>query len=200
MDLVSSRDATPVVTPQGSGRTSPIRLTVPTSSHITPQHSPLNSPALTHQYDSLTGSLNQILKNYFRTKYILLVLFLYDSFFQFTYSSSAPEIIAIEQNIKTGIFKIWIAIRRRQAFNHSLFQCWKYSSNCFMYGEATSHDYGVVREVFWDGSKRHRRMSCHMIAYACDFEMAQSSNYSVSLQFLLEILITCQNSEMAHFF
>ena len=38
------------------------------------------------------------------------------------------------------------------------------------------------------------------MAYACDFEMAQSSNHSVSLQFLLEILITCQNSELAHFF
>ena len=55
----------------------------------------------------------------------------------------------------------------------------------------------AIREVFWDGSKRHRRMSCHMIAYACDFEMALSSNHSVSLQFQLDILITCQNSEMA---
>ena len=55
MGLVGSRDATPVVTPQGSGRTSPVRLTVPPSPHMTPQHSPLNSPALTNQYDSSTG-------------------------------------------------------------------------------------------------------------------------------------------------
>ena len=38
------------------------------------------------------------------------------------------------------------------------------------------HGVDSIREVSWDGSKRHRRMSCHMMAYACDFEMAQSSN------------------------
>ena len=38
------------------------------------------------------------------------------------------------------------------------------------------------------------------ILYACDFEIAQNSNHSDSLQFLLEKSVTCQNSEMAHFF
>ena len=64
MGLVSSRDATPVGTPQASGRTSPVRLTVPQSPHVTPQHSPLNSPALTHQYDSSTGSLKRITQKF----------------------------------------------------------------------------------------------------------------------------------------
>ena len=64
MGLVSSRDATPVGTPHGSGRTSPVRLTVPPSPHTTPHHSPLNSPALTHQYDSSTGSLKRITQKF----------------------------------------------------------------------------------------------------------------------------------------
>ena len=31
----------------------------------------------------------------------------------------------------------------------------------------------------------------HMSEYACDFEMAQNSNSSVTREFLLEVLITC---------
>ena len=38
-----------------------------------------------------------------------------------------------------------------------------------------------------------------MKAYASNFEMAQNSNCSVSLEFQLDIIITCQNLEMAHF-
>ena len=39
-----------------------------------------------------------------------------------------------------------------------------------------------------------------MKAFACNFEMAQNSNCSVFLKFQLEISITCQNLELAHFF
>ena len=52
----------------------------------------------------------------------------------------------------------------------------------------------------WDGPKSHRRRCCHVKAYAWDSEMAQNSNHSVSLWFWFEISVTCQNSEMAHFF
>lgn len=36
--------------------------------------------------------------------------------------------------------------------------------------------------------------------YACDLEIGQNSNHSVSLEFRLEISSTCQNPEMVHFF
>ena len=39
-----------------------------------------------------------------------------------------------------------------------------------------------------------------MLEHACGPEMAQNSINSVSLKFRLEILITCQNPELAHFF
>ena len=39
-----------------------------------------------------------------------------------------------------------------------------------------------------------------VMEYACDFEIAQNSHHSVCLFFQLEKSITCQNSEMAHFF
>ena len=45
----------------------------------------------------------------------------------------------------------------------------------------------------WDGSKSHRRRYCHVEVYAWDFEMVQ-------LQIGSKSRITCQNSEMAHFF
>ena len=51
----------------------------------------------------------------------------------------------------------------------------------------------VIRGGPWDGSNSHRRRYCHMKAYAWDFEIAQ-------LQISSKSTITCQNSEMAHFF
>ena len=57
--------------------------------------------------------------------------------------------------------------------------------------------YGGVLEI---AQKAIEGCHCHMMAYAFDFELAQNSNHSVFLIFLLEISITCQNSELAHFF
>ena len=57
--------------------------------------------------------------------------------------------------------------------------------------------YGGVFEI---AQKAIEGCHCHMMAYAFDFELAQNSNHSVFLIFLLEISITCQNSELAHFF
>ena len=69
--------------------------------------------------------------------------------------------------------------------------------------------YGRVLEI---AQKATERCHCHMMSYACDlhvicmwsyacdFELAQNSNHPVFLIFLLEISITCQNSELAHFF
>ena len=50
-----------------------------------------------------------------------------------------------------------------------------------------------IRGGPWDGSKSQRRRYCHVEANAWDFEMAQ-------LQIGSKSTITCQNSEMAHFF
>ena len=59
------------------------------------------------------------------------------------------------------------------------------SLKCFQWGR------NVFREGCWDGSKSHGMRKSHVPAYASDFEMAQNSNHSFFLLFLLELLITC---------
>ena len=67
-----------------------------------------------------------------------------------------------------------------------------YQRSRIMWGEY-GRDLEIAQKVIeWDMS--------HVKSYAWDFELAQNSNHSVSLTFYLEISITCQNSELAHFF
>ena len=58
----------------------------------------------------------------------------------------------------------------------------------------------TLHEGPWDGSKSHRRRQSHVTPCMHNLEMAQNSNHWVFLYFLLEILITCLNPELAHFF
>ena len=55
-----------------------------------------------------------------------------------------------------------------------------------------------VRGVLEIAQKAIEGCHCHMME--SNDELAQNSNHPVFLIFLLEISITCQNSELAHFF
>ena len=87
------------------------------------------------------------------------------------------------------IRKFWKVYKSKKQTNFILFR-WSRRRNSFHKLKKNFLDFDSESVIFhfdnhtrvsWDGSKRHQRMSCHMMAYACDFEMAQNSNHSVSL-------------------
>ena len=72
----------------------------------------------------------------------------------------------------------------------------KFKIICFFWGQNRK----LVRRIFKIAQKAIEGCPCHMIAYAFDFELAQNSNHSAFLIFLIEISITCQNSKLADLF